>query len=254
VGALHDLTGRTVVVTGGNSGIGLALAAGCARAGADVAIWSRNAERNLEAASHIAKYGTRVFSTICDVGDEGSVAAAMESTLAELNRLDCMIVNAGMHAGAPIQDMTLGDWHQVMRVNLDGAFLTAREAARVFLAQGTGGSMVVVSSTISRYGASGQASYAASKTALLGLGRTLAVELAKHQVRVNILIPGWTRTPLNEAQQASERFMAATISRTPVKRWADPEEFEAIAPFLADPTLTFHTGNEIVVDGGYTIF
>lgn len=251
---MHDLTGRTVVVTGGNSGIGLALAAGVAKAGADVAIWSRNAERNLEAGTELAKHGTRVLPVACDVGDERSVAAAMEATLRELGRVDCVMVNAAMHAGAPIQEMTLDDWRQVMRVNLDGAFLTAREAARVFLAQGTGGSMVVVSSTISRYGASGQASYAASKTALLGLGRTLAVELAKHQVRVNILIPGWTRTPLNEAQQASERFMKATIARTPVKRWADPEEFEAIAPFLADPTLTFHTGNEVVVDGGYTIF
>jgi NAD(P)-dependent dehydrogenase (short-subunit alcohol dehydrogenase family) len=124
----------------------------------------------------------------------------------------------------------------------------------VFIEQGTGGSMVVVSSTISRYGAAGQASYAASKTGLVGLGRTLAVELARHQVRVNILIPGWTRTPLNAAQQESERFVKATTSRTPVRRWADPEEFEAIAPFLADPTLTFHTGNEVVVDGGYTIF
>jgi NAD(P)-dependent dehydrogenase (short-subunit alcohol dehydrogenase family) len=251
---MHDLTGRTVVVTGGNSGIGRALAAGVAKAGADVAIWSRNAERNLEAGTELAKHGTRVLPVTCDVGDEGSVAAAWQPPLAELGRLDCVVINAGMHAGAPIQDMTLDEWHQVLRVNLDGAFLTAREAARVFLSQGTGGSMVVVSSTISRYGASGQASYAASKTALLGLGRTLAVELAKHRVRVNILIPGWTRTPLNEAQQASERFMKATIARTPVKRWADPEEFEAIAPFLADPALTFHTGNEIVVDGGYTIF
>jgi NAD(P)-dependent dehydrogenase (short-subunit alcohol dehydrogenase family) len=251
---MHDLTGRTVVVTGGNSGIGLALAAGVAKAGADVAIWSRNTERNAEAADALAKHGTRVLPVTCDVGDEKSVAGAMRQTLGEFGRLDCVIVNAGMHAGAPIQDMTFDDWRQVMRVNLDGAFLTAREAARVFLEQGTGGSMVVVSSTISRYGASGQASYAASKTALLGLGRTLAVELARAQVRVNILIPGWTRTPLNETQQASERFMKATTSRTPVKRWADPEEFEAIAPFLADPTLTFHTGNEIVVDGGYTIF
>ena len=251
---MHDLTGRTVVVTGGNSGIGLALAAGVARAGADVAIWSRNASRNAEAATQLAKHGTRVFSSICDVGDEDSVAASMQATLAELGRLDCVMVNAGIHAAGSIHELSLDEWHRVMRVNLDGAFLTAREAARVFLSQGTGGSMVVVSSTISRYGAAGQASYAASKTALLGLGRTLAVELAKHQVRVNILIPGWTRTPLNEAQQASERFMTATTSRTPVKRWADPEEFEAIAPFLADPALTFHTGNEIVVDGGYTIF
>lgn len=251
---MHDLTGRTVVVTGGNSGIGLSLAAGCARAGADVAIWSRNKSRNAGAESLLAVHGRRVMSVSCDVGDEDSVAAAMRQTMDELGRLDCFMVNAGMHAAAPIQSMTMDAWRTVMRVNLDGAFLTSREAARVFIEQGTGGSMVVVSSTISRYGAAGQAAYAASKTGTLGLGRTLAVELARHQVRCNILIPGWTRTPLNEAGQQNEKFMAATTSRTPVRRWADPEEFEAIAPFLADPTLTFHTGNEIVVDGGYTIY
>ncbi|WP_019877509.1 SDR family NAD(P)-dependent oxidoreductase [Sporichthya polymorpha] len=251
---MHDLTGRTVVVTGGNSGIGLSLAAGAARAGADVAIWGRNKSRNAGAAAMLAVHGRRVLPVRCDVGDEGEVAAAMRQTLAEFGRLDCFFANAGIHAAAPIQDMTFADWREVMRVNLDGAFLTTREAARVFIEQGTGGSMVVVSSTISRYGGAGQASYAASKTALLGLGRTLAVELARHRVRCNILIPGWTRTPLNAQAQASEKFLAATTARTPVRRWADPEEFEAVAPFLADPSLTFHTGNEIVVDGGYTIF
>lgn len=251
---MHDLTGRTVVVTGGNSGIGLALAAGVTKAGGDVAIWSRTEARNAEAVKALSAHGTRVIGVGCDVGDEDSVAAAMARTVRELGRLDCLVANAGVHAGSPIQDMTLEDWHHVLRINLDGAFLTTREAARVFIEQGTGGSMVVVSSTISRYGAAGQASYAASKTGMVGLGRTLAVELARHRVRCNILIPGWTRTPLNEAQQASEQFMAATTRRTPVRRWADPEEFEAIAPFLCDPTLTFHTGNEVIVDGGYTIF
>ena len=251
---MHDLTGRTVVVTGGNSGIGFALAAGVAKAGANVAIWSRSADRNAEAAGDLAAHGARALAVRCDVGDEDSVAAAMATTLGEFGRLDCLIANAGLYAGGLIHDMTLTEWHRVMRTNVDGAFLTTREAARVFLEQNTGGSMVVVSSTISRYGAAGGAAYGTSKTALLGLGRTLAVELARHRVRCNILIPGWTRTPLNAAQQANEQFLDATTRRTPVRRWAEPQEFEAIAPFLADPTLTFHTGNEVVVDGGYTVF
>jgi NAD(P)-dependent dehydrogenase (short-subunit alcohol dehydrogenase family) len=251
---VHDLTGRTVVVTGGNSGIGFALAVGAAKAGADIAIWSRNAGRNAEAAAALVAHGARALPVTCDVGDEDSVAAAMAVTRAEFGRLDCLMANAGMYAGGLIQDLTLAEWHRVLRTNVDGAFLTTREAARVFLEQGTGGSMVVVSSTISRYGATGGAAYGTSKTALLGLGRTLAVELARHRVRCNILIPGWTRTPLNAAQQANEQFLDATTRRTPVRRWADPEEFEAIAPFLADPTLTFHTGNEVIVDGGYTVF
>jgi NAD(P)-dependent dehydrogenase (short-subunit alcohol dehydrogenase family) len=251
---VHDLTGRAVVVTGGNSGIGLALAAGVAKAGANVAIWSRNAARNAEAVGELGGHGTRALPVTCDVGDEDSVTAAMATTLSEFGHLDCLIANAGMYGGGLIHDMTLDEWHRVMRTNVDGAFLATRAAARVFLEQGTGGSMVVVSSTISRYGAVGGAAYGTSKTALLGLGRTLAVELARHRVRCNILIPGWTRTPLNAAQHANEQFLDATTRRTPVRRWADPGEFEAIAPFLADPTLTFHTGNEVVVDGGYTVF
>jgi NAD(P)-dependent dehydrogenase (short-subunit alcohol dehydrogenase family) len=114
--------------------------------------------------------------------------------------------------------------------------------------------VVIVSSTVSRYGGAGQVAYAVSKTGLLGLGRTLAVELARHRVRCNILIPGWTATAMNESLRADPRFVAATTQRTPIRRWATPDEFEEIAVFLADPRLTFHTGNEVVVDGGYTVF
>ena len=114
--------------------------------------------------------------------------------------------------------------------------------------------MVVVSSTVARYGGAGQAAYAASKSACASLGRTIAVEFARHRIRCNILIPGWVSTPMNDHLREDERFFDATVRRTPVRRWATPEEFHSVAAFLADPTLTFHTGNEVVVDGGYTIF
>jgi NAD(P)-dependent dehydrogenase (short-subunit alcohol dehydrogenase family) len=142
----------------------------------------------------------------------------------------------------------------VLRTNLDGAFLCTREAGRRFIAQGSGGSIIVLSSTISRYGGAGLASYATSKTGLLGLSRTLAVELARHQVRCNTLIPGWTRTNMNPHLHGDAGFMAATVARTPVRRWAEADEYHEVAAFLADPKLTFHTGNEVIVDGGYTIY
>ncbi|MGQ0467354.1 MAG: SDR family NAD(P)-dependent oxidoreductase [Sporichthyaceae bacterium] len=251
---MTDLSGRVVVVTGGNNGLGLGLAAGVARAGADVAIWSRNQERNEAAAKELAEHGRRVLPVRCDVGSEDDVAAAMERTVAELGALDALFANAGVHDAAPYVDTSMEDWHRVLRTNIDGTFLTTREAARRFTTQGTGGSLVVVSSTIIRYGATGQAAYAASKCAIAGLGRVLAVELARHRVRVNILIPGWTRTGMNQGLRTDDRFLAATTARTPVRRWADPAEFEDVAAYLADPTITFHTGNEVVVDGGYTIF
>lgn len=251
---MTDLTGLTAVVTGGNNGIGRAMAVGMAKAGANIAIWARNETRNAETIEELVSYGVKAIAIALDVADEAAVIAAMEQTVNELGPLGCFVANAGISIAAPITEMTLESWDQVMRTNLDGAFLCTREAARRFVAQGTGGSMVVLSSTVSRYGGVGLAAYATSKTGVLGLARTLAIEMAKHKVRCNVLIPGWTYTGMTGPLTRNDKFMAATTARTPVRRWAEPEEFHEVAVFLADPALTFHTGNEVIVDGGYTIF
>lgn len=248
------LDGRVAVVTGGNSGLGLAMARGIGRAGAAVVIWSRTASRNDAAVEILRADGIAASAVACDTADEAAVDAAMAETVDRHGRVDCMVANAGIAASAPFVDTELADWHHVLRTNLDGSFLCTRAAARRLVDQGEGGSMIVVSSTISRYGGAGMAAYAASKTGLLGLARTLAVELARHRVRVNILTPGWTKTAMNTELREHDAFVAATTARTPARRWADPAEFEEIAAYLADPTLTFHTGNEVVVDGGYTVF
>jgi NAD(P)-dependent dehydrogenase (short-subunit alcohol dehydrogenase family) len=249
-----DLTGRTVIVTGGNSGLGLGMAHGVGRAGARVVIWSRTESRNEEAVAELVDAGVDASSVSCDTVDEGAVAAAMEETLARHGSVDCLIANAGIAAASPFIETTLDEWRRVLRTNLDGTFLCTREVARHFVERGNGGSMVVVSSMVSRYGGATQAAYTTSKNGLVGLGRTLAVELARHRVRVNILVPGWTSTAMNLHLREDAGFIRATTSRTPVRRWAEPEEFHQVAVFLADPTLTFHTGNEVVVDGGYTIY
>lgn len=251
---MADLTGRTVIVTGGNSGLGLGMAHGVGRAGARVVIWSRTESRNEEAVAELVDAGVDASSVSCDTVDEGAVAAAMEETLARHGSVDCLIANAGIAAASPFIETTLDEWRRVLRTNLDGTFLCTREVARHFVERGNGGSMVVVSSMVSRYGGATQAAYTTSKNGLVGLGRTLAVELARHRVRVNILVPGWTSTAMNLHLREDAGFIRATTSRTPVRRWAEPEEFHQVAVFLADPTLTFHTGNEVVVDGGYTIY
>jgi NAD(P)-dependent dehydrogenase (short-subunit alcohol dehydrogenase family) len=248
------LAGLTAVVTGGNRGIGLAMAEGMAMAGADVAVWARDETASAAAVERLTGHGVRALAVACDVTDEAQVAAAMTRTVDELGPLGCLVANAGISGVTPFVDTGLDEWHRVLTTNLDGAFLTTREAARRFVAQSSGGSLVLVASTVSRFGAARQAAYATSKTGLLGLGRTLAVELARHRVRCNMLLPGWTRTDLTAQAQRNERFVAATTARTPVRRWAEPSELAEVAAFLADPALTFHTGNEVVVDGGYSVF
>jgi NAD(P)-dependent dehydrogenase (short-subunit alcohol dehydrogenase family) len=252
------LDGHVAVVTGGNRGIGLGLSEGLIDAGATVAVWARDEGRNREACARLAKRGVetggRALSVRCDVSDEGQVATAMRETLAETGKVDSLFANAGVGGGARFVDMTLAEWRRVMAVNLDGAFLTLREAARHLVERGEGGSLIAVSSVSAIHGAPRMEHYAASKTAVLALVRGLAVELARHRVRCNAILPGWTETEMIEPGKANQRWVDATIGRTPVRRWGTPSDFGALAAYLADPSLLFHTGDAIVVDGGYTVF
>lgn len=247
------LEGRVVVVTGGNRGIGLGMARGCARAGASVAVWSRDPERNARAVEELSVEGA-AHAVRCDVSDEEQVARAMEETLREFGKVDVLFANAGLARSAPFTEMSLDDWRFVLSVNLDGAFLALRAAARHMVERGEGGSLVATSSTSAIHGAPRLQHYAASKAALGAVMRSLAVELARHGIRANSLVVGWTETELNAASRENERFLETTTRRTPVRRWATPDDLEPAAVFLADPTITYHTGTDFVVDGGYTVF
>jgi NAD(P)-dependent dehydrogenase (short-subunit alcohol dehydrogenase family) len=199
--------------------------------------------------------GAEVHAQQVDVSSETQVDAAMAEAQRRLGRLDTVFANAGIGAvPKPFIDQTAQEWHALQAINVDGAFFTLRAAARVLVAQGTGGSLVGVSSTSAIHGAPMAQSYAASKIAVLAIMRGLAVELARFGIRCNSIIPGWTETEMTENARAFDTFLAATTQRTPVRRWGVPDDFAALGAFLADPTQTFHTGDEIVVDGGYTRF
>ncbi len=256
-----QLEGRTVLITGGNGGIGLGMAGACGHAGADVIIWGRNPTKNETASAELAEAGISAHAFECDVTSSEHVTESFERSVAatKLGRIDAVFANAGRGGtGTGFLDLTLDEWREVMSVNLDGTMLTLQAAARHMVQGGGsgshGGALVAVSSTSAIHGAAGNEAYGTSKTAVLGLVRALAVGLARHKIRVNALLPGWTRTDLAAPAYGWDAFREATIARTPVRRWAEPEEMGNAAVFLADPTNTFHTGDSIVVDGGYTVF
>lgn len=232
------------------------MARGLVTAGADVAIWGTNPDKNQRAVEDLATSGRRVTAVRCDVSDEQQVISAFARTVDHMGKVDSVFANAGIGGARsrPFTEMTLEEWRSMMAVNLDGAFLTLREGARHLVDRGQGGALIGLSSTSSIHGAPRNEHYAASKTALVAVMRGLAVELARHAVRCNTLVPGWTETPMTEPSRAHEKFVANTTARTPVRRWGRPDDFSAVAVFLADPTLVFHTGDTIVVDGGYTVF
>ncbi|MBJ87517.1 MAG: oxidoreductase [Acidimicrobiaceae bacterium] len=252
---MPDLSGKVFIITGGNGGIGLGLAEGIADAGGSIAIWARNTEKSEAAVSTLKKRGAESHAFTCDVSSEEDVQRCMQETLGAFGRIDGLFANAGRGGtGTPFVDVSLEEWRKIMAVNLDGVFLTLREAARHLIDQGTGGSLVAVSSTSAVHGAGGNEAYGTAKTGVTGLVRALAVALARHQIRVNSLLPGWTITELATPAYENDRFREVTTRRTPVRRWADPSEFREIGAFLADPSQTFHTGQQVCLDGGYTIF
>jgi NAD(P)-dependent dehydrogenase (short-subunit alcohol dehydrogenase family) len=251
-----DLTGQVALVTGGNGGIGLGMAEGLVLAGASVMICGRNQDKLDVAAAQLSAVsdGARVAAVRADVAVESDVIAAVAATVERFGRLDSCVANAGISGDAAILDLSLDEWRRVMSVNLDGVFLTLREAARQMVAQGDGGALVAVSSTSSEHGAPRQAHYATSKAGILALVRSMAVALARHGIRANSLVPGWTLTELTELGYGYDKFREATIARTPVRRWGQPEDFRSVAVFLCDRRNSFHTGDEVTLDGGYTVF
>ena len=226
---MTDLSGHVALVTGGNGGIGLGMAMGLAEAGADIAIWGNNPTKNEAAVARLEATGRKVHLERCDVSDEAAVEAAFAATLAAMGRVDSVFANAGTSGFTPgIWELPTEEWRRVMGVNLDGAFFTVRAGARHMVERGERGrhrdDRVDVDDPRRPEPA---ALRRVSKTALLGLTRAMAVGLARHGVRVNAISPGWTDTDLTAAGKTNEKFVHNTTTRTPVRRWADPDEFGA---------------------------
>jgi len=251
---MFDLGGRVAVVTGGNGGIGLGIARGLARAGASIAIWARDTAKNEAAVKELEALGARALALACDVGDEAQVTRAVADTVAALGRIDIGVANAGFSAVSAFLETSLEDWRKVTRVDLDGVFLTFRELARHMAARGGGGKLIAITSIGEIFGMPKQESYAASKGGLGTLVRSLAVELARHDIQVNAVQPGWIATEPLKPLLEWKVFNDTIVHRTPARRWGTPEDVAGACVYLASDAARFHTGDTLRVDGGYSVF
>jgi NAD(P)-dependent dehydrogenase (short-subunit alcohol dehydrogenase family) len=231
------------------------MAHGLAQTGADVCIWGTDVERNEAAAQELEKHGTGVRAIRCDVGDEAQVEAGFAETIEHFGRVDSCFANAGVSgSGAKFVETSLEEFRRVTRVNLDGAFLTLRAAAAHMVERGGGGVLVGTSSVSAVHGAPRGQAYAASKAGLTAMIKACAIELARYGINAHSIVAGWTETPLASPLLQDERFERAVMARMPQRRWGGPDDFARLAVYLAGGVGGFHTGDEIVVDGAYSIF
>jgi len=254
-----DLKGKVALVTGGNGGIGLGMAEGLAAAGADLVIWGSNPDKNAAAEKVLRTHGRRVLAQRCDVADEAQVEKCLGEAVKSMGRIDGCFANAGVsQARAPLAELPTKEWRRVMSVNLDGAFFTLRAAARHMAerskAGSPGGRLVGMASSAAIHGAARAASYAATKGAMLAMIRALAVEMARHQVTANSILPGWIESDMTAAAIGDAKFSAAVLPRIPLRRWGKKEDFAGIAVYLMSDASGYHTGDHFVIDGAYTIF
>ena len=249
-----NLSGKVALVTGGNSGIGLGMAKGLAESGADVCIWGTNIEKNKRSQKELSSIGIKSHAIKCDVSSEDQVETAFQETLDIFGKVDSCFANAGAGGGAPFHEFPTDLWRKVMGINLDGTFFTFRAASKHMIERGEGGRLVGTSSTSAIHGAARNEAYASTKGAMLAMVRGLAVEMARYGITANSIIPGWIETAMTSARVGDERFENRVMKRVPIRRWGTPEDFAGIAVYLASDASSYQTGEEFVVDGGYTRF
>jgi NAD(P)-dependent dehydrogenase (short-subunit alcohol dehydrogenase family) len=245
---LFSLAGRVALVTGGNGGLGLAMALGLRDAGARVSVTGRDPDKNRSAADQLGDDAVHPL----DVRDEAAVEELVAAVAERHGGLDVLVNNAGGVWGFGALDMDRADWDATVDTDLTGAYLCAKHAARGMLARGRGGTIINIASVYGAIGTPAVPHYAAAKAGLIGLTRSLGVELAPHGIRVNALLPGVYETEAAQGNFSDER-RAEVTRRTPAGRWGRPEELVGPVVFLASDASSYVTGVELPVDGGFLI-
>ena len=246
-----DLDGQVAVVTGGNGGIGLGIALGLAGAGAKVAIWGRNEAKNAEALSALLAVGPPAMALQVDVADSEDFNPRQTTLGEQLGPVSILVNNAAIGIFGGVLDLSADDWDRVIEIDLTACFLLAKYAARS-MTERQAGKIINMASTYSLSGSAFAPSYSAAKGGIMQLTKSLAIELAPHNIQVNAILPGWIDTDLTEPIKAMPLY-EEILTRTPAGRFGTPDECAGAAVFVASEAARFVTGTALVVDGGYAI-
>jgi hypothetical protein len=253
-----DLSGKSAIITGGNGGIGLAMATALVDAGCAVSIWGRNPDKNAGAGALLKGRGGNAQVLTCDVTDRAAVETCFARALEAFGRIDGCFVNAGVGGGGrgSFLERTVEEWRAMFAVNLDAAFHVLQLAARHMVANAEagrpGGRLVATSSIGALFGVARNEHYGASKAALNALVRALAVELARYGITANAILPGYAETDMTRGLFGNERFMEAVMPRIPIRRLGTAGDFGGIAVYLMSDASAYHTADCFVIDGGYS--
>ncbi|WP_268800076.1 SDR family oxidoreductase [Pseudomonas huanghezhanensis] len=245
------LDGRLALITGSSGGIGLALARGLGQAGARVVLNGRNRDTLQAAADLLKEEGLDVHTQAFDVTDGAAIRAGVEQIESRIGPLDILVNNAGMQRRGPLEDYAEAHWHELMRTNLDSAFLVGQAVARGMIDRKRG-KIINICSVQSELGRPGIAPYAASKGALKMLTKGMAIDWGPYGLNVNGIGPGYFKTELNAALVANTEFSEWLEKRTPSRRWGEVAELAGAAVFLASDAASFVNGHILYVDGGIT--
>ncbi|MEO6042270.1 MAG: SDR family oxidoreductase [Croceibacterium sp.] len=259
MGALpsFDLHGRVAVVTGGNGGIGRSIALGLAGAGASVAILARNEQKNAAVLSELRAIGGEARAMRVDVTERDTLDGALGEVEAELGGIDILVNNAGVaDISGGVLHQSLDAWDNTIATHLTATMLLSKIAAQSMLSRKRG-KIINVGSMYSYFGSAFVPSYSAAKGAIVQLTKSMAIELAAHNIQVNAIAPGWIATEMTAVARDDPDwapFNAMLMERTPAARWGEPDECAGAAVFLASQAADFITGITLPIDGGYSIF
>lgn len=250
--SIFDLRGRVALVTGGNGGIGRAVALGLARAGAAVAVVGRNEDKNRAVLAELAAIGGPCTARQVDLLDRAAIAPAVAEIERALGPLDILVNNAGiaMPSGGVLKE-SAQVWDATIETHLTSCFLVSQAVARS-MALRKAGKIINLASMYSIFGSGALPSYSAAKGGVVQLTKSMAIELARHNIQVNAVAPGWIETDMTAAAIRSP-MGEAIVARTPAGRWGQPDEIAGAVVFLASPAADFVTGVTLPVDGGYSI-